>query len=53
MTRFLWDTSVPSGGREEGWVARPQGLGCRTGVFVQGILGQPLLALLTALLRVF
>ena len=50
MTRFLWDTPVPSGDREEGWVARPQGLGCRTGVFVQGIFG---LALLAALPLVF
>ena len=52
MPGFLWDTSVPLRYHGGDRVAGPQHLGCRTGVFLQGVFGQPLLALLAALLRV-
>ena len=46
----LRDTPVPLSGRAEGGVARRQHLDSRTGIFLLGVFGQPLLA---ALLRVF
>ena len=50
MTGFLWDTSVSLRGDAGGRVARPQHLGSRTEVFLQGVFGRPLLE---AMLRMF